>query len=103
MTCEEGKVYVGQIGVLFEAETQKPNCPPVDWSDATLTEIIFLLPGNIVKKFNATVFETKLEFITTQATDLPVAGKYKWQAHIVGPGYDVLGETVETRIWAPFK
>lgn len=102
MSCE-GKVYVGQIGVLLEVETQGVGCPVVDWADATLTEIIVRKPDGTVVEFPASVVGSKLLYLTTTALDLDLVGTYRLQAHVVGPAYDALGETVTFKISEVFK
>lgn len=104
MSCE-GKIYVGQIGVLLEVDTQgtDPDCPPVDWIDATTLEIIMQLPDKTAITLPATLSGTKLQHLTDEATDLPQAGTYKIQAHVVGPTYDALGETAKFKVYEPWK
>ena len=98
MSCE-GRVYVGQIGVMIEVETQREGCPVVDWSDATTLEILCRLPDRTQKTFTATLVGTTLRYITDSANDLPQRGAYAVQAHVVGPGYDALGETDSFRVY----
>lgn len=102
MSCE-GKIYVGQVGVLFEAETQGADCPIVDWADATTLEIVVLQPDGQIVTWPAGLSGTILTFLTTTANDIPLAGKYKIQGHVAGPGYDALGETAEIKVWDKFK
>jgi hypothetical protein len=104
MTCE-GKIYVGQIGVMFEVATWEEGCPEVDWSNATTTELILLLPNK-----DSVVFEAEIEsdghtlvYVTNSEEDLPIKGTYKLQAHVVGPGYDALGETTVFTVHDFFK
>lgn len=101
-TCE-GKVYVGQIGVLLEVETQGEDCPAVDWDNANLMEIICLLPDKTEKIFPAVLSGTKLQYITLTAEDLPLPKTYSIQAHIVGSGYNVLGETDKFTVYDKWK
>lgn len=100
MSCE-GKIYVGQIGVLLEVDTQgtDPNCPPVDWIDATLLEIIMQHPDKTEVAFPAVLDGTVLKYLTDGAEDLPQAGTYKIQAHVVGPTYNALGETARFKVY----
>jgi hypothetical protein len=104
MSCE-GKIYVGQVGVLFEVSTWIEGCPEVDWSTATLTELIVRMPNKEVVKFNATVDldNHTLVYITTSDEDLPMKGNYLLQAHVVGTGYDALGETTAFTVYDLFK
>lgn len=102
MSCD-GKIYVGQIGVLIEVETQQPDCPAVDWSDATTLEIRCKLPDGLIVNFPAALNGTKLQYVTLTATDLPLKGKYLVQAHVVGPLYDALGETTNFTIYEAWK
>jgi hypothetical protein len=102
VSCE-GKIYIGQIGVLLEVETQGTDCPPVDWSDATAMEIKVRLPDRAETQFQATLSGTKLQYITTSADDLPQRGRYLLQAHVAGPGYDALGETDEFTVYDRWK
>lgn len=104
MTCE-GKIYVGQIGVRFEIETWIEGCPVVDWSTATVTEIIVLRPDKVVVEFPATldVDGHTLVYVTDSVDDLPLKGVYRLQAHVVGPGYDALGETANFTVYEAFK
>lgn len=101
----ESKIYVGQIGVQFEIATWVEGCPPVDWNNATLTEIIVRRPDREVFNFPATVAADghTLIYITESADDLPVRGNYLLQAHVVGPTYDALGETVMFTVFDVFK
>lgn len=100
---EEGKIYVGQIGVLLSVETQREDAAPVDLTTATLTEIVCLLPDKSVSTFPATVNGTKLEYTTLLNTDLPLPKTYSIQSHIVGPGYDALGETDKFTVYDNWK
>jgi hypothetical protein len=104
MSCE-GKIYIGQIGVLLEVDTQgtAPDCPPVDWADATDMTIKVRLPDRTETEFPATLSGTKLQYITTSADDLPIKGRYLLQAHVAGPGYDALGETDEFTVYDRWK
>jgi len=103
MTCN-GKIYVGQVGVMFEVSTWVQGCPPVDWSAATSTTLIVMLPDKRIKTFNATVSSDNqtLTYITTNASDLPLSGIYKLQAHVMGAGYDAYGETVNFTVYERF-
>jgi len=102
MTCE-GKIYVGQIGVMLEVETQKEGCEPVDWFDATVLKIKVRRPDRTESEFPASLNDTKLQYITTLASDLPMKGRYLIQAHVAGPGYDALGETDEFTVYDRWK
>jgi hypothetical protein len=103
MSCR-GKVYAGQIGVLIEVDTQAAGCDPVDWSDATLLELVVQHPdGETEAAFSATLDGSLLRFVTTLETDLPIAGTYLLQSHIVGPTYDALGETARFIVYEKWK
>lgn len=101
----EGKIYVGQIGALLEVNTQglEADSPEVDWSSSTSTTIKCRLPDKSEVDFPATLDGALLKFITTTADELPLAGTYSIQAHVVGPGYDALGETAKFRVYDKWK
>lgn len=104
MSCE-GKIYVGQLGVSIEADTQgtDPDCPVVNWSDATTLEIILRLPDKTEVKLPATLDGSLLKYLTDDVADLPQSGKYLVQAHVVGPGYDALGETASFKVYDKWR
>jgi hypothetical protein len=104
MSCE-GKIYVGQVGVMFEVSTWVDGCPTVDWSSATTTELVVLLPNKTTVVFDADVNSDghTLVYVTDSEEDLPVKGTYKMQAHVAGDGYDALGETATFIVYDQFK
>lgn len=92
MTCE-GKIYVGQIGVLFRVDTQGVGCPDVDWSSATVSQIICKRPDGEITEWDATINGSYFEYTTISENDLPLSGTYKIQTRVVGPSYEAYGET----------
>lgn len=101
--AEDSGLRVGQIGALLSVEMQSAEVPLMDLSDATLTEIICLLPDKTEVAFPATLNGTKLEYVTTSADDLPLPKTYKIHAHVAGPGYDMLGEMDSFTVLAKWK
>jgi len=104
MSCE-GKIYVGQVGVMFEVSTWVEGCPEVDWSSAATTEFVVMLPDKTTVTFDADVNSdgSTLTYVTTSENDLPMRGTYKLQAHVVGSGYDALGETATFTVYESFR
>lgn len=97
------KIYVGQVGVRILLETQIPGEPNVDWSSADTVEVKCKRPDDTkVNWVMSLVTPTLLEYITGTVDDLPIPGTYKLQAHVVGPGYNALGATVDFQVHAPF-
>lgn len=91
-----GKIYEGQIGVRIELETSS------DLSGATLTEIKYKKSGGGKGSWAALVDGTKIYYVTTSADDLDKRGVLQVQAHVSGPGFDLLGETAEVQIHPPW-
>lgn len=85
-----GDFSAKQIGALIRLETEDDT---IFLDAATVTQILCKVPRTgEVKTWTATVDGTKLVYITTSATDLPVEGTYELQAHIEGVGWSLSGE-----------
>lgn len=91
-----GKLYEGQVGVKIELETSS------DLTAATLIEIKYKKPGAEKGVWPATVDGTKIYYTTATAGDLDKRGVLQVQAHVSGPGFDLLGETAEVQIHPPW-
>lgn len=104
MGCE-GKIYVEQIGVLLKVDTQgtAPDCPVVDWEDASYLGLVIRQPDKTEVAVPATLVGSVLQYTTTTKNDLPLPGNYQIQAHVIGPTYDALGETARFRVYDRWK
>ncbi len=91
-----GKIYEDQIGVRLELETSS------DLSGVTTAEIKYKKPDGTKGVWSATVDGSKLYYIT-EAGDLDKRGVLQVQAHVVGTGFDLLGETAEVQIHPPWS
>lgn len=81
------KVYVGDIGTKITVDVKE------DVSSATTLELIFRKPDLSEITRTATLeSDTKISY-TTISGDLDQFGRWRIQAHIVAPTFDVLGET----------
>lgn len=96
---EQGKIYIGQIGADIKLDTEDD---PTLLAAATVRHIKYRRPDGVQGFWTATLSGTLLRFITTAATDLPVAGVWKLQAYAEGPGWSIPGETADMMIHSRF-
>lgn len=87
-----GKIYVGQIGVVFTFDTDA-TAQGIDLSAASTVEINYRKPDDITGSWTGTVNVDEVSYTTTTADDLDQAGPWYFQVHVVGTGYDALGES----------
>ncbi|MFU8773575.1 MAG: hypothetical protein ACNA8H_14305 [Anaerolineales bacterium] len=99
----EGKIYVGQIGVLLEVETQDPSEDPIDWAQADVTEIHMLRPDASEVIFDAVVAGSVLQYTTINKEELHLSGTYLIQAFVSGENYAAFGETARFKVFDRYK
>lgn len=84
-----GKIFVGDLGTVFELEIRDQDNLVVDISQATVKKMKFVKPdGTALSK--DTVFSTdgtdgKIRWTTTQATDLDQAGDWDREGYVEMP------------------
>lgn len=87
-----GKIYVGQVGVSVELDTQDDVAI---LAIATVLKIKFRRPDGVSGVWDAVRDGSVLKYQTTAPSDLPVAGVWKLQAYGEGNGWKIRGETVD--------
>jgi hypothetical protein len=92
-----GKIYVGQIGVLIELDTQD------NLTGATKAEIRYYKPDKSTGAWTGTIVGTKITRLISLNTDLDIAGNWLLQAYAEGSGWALLGETVNMTVYNLWK
>jgi len=91
-----GKLYVDEVGILIELETG------ADLTDVTSQEILYKKPDGTSSSWSASIVDSTLQY-TTVADDLDQDGDWILQAHIVGTGFDLVGETVVMQVYKRWR
>lgn len=96
MSCQAPKIYKDDVGTIIELDTG------VDITAGSVFEIKVKLPDATLDTWTATLLgQTKIRYVTVGG-DLPQAGIYKLQAHVVVSGWNGLGETVDLEVLDAF-
>ena len=86
------EIHVGDIGTRFRLTILDDDTgSPVDISTATIKRIYMTSPTRELKTFTATFVtdgsDGDIEYYTTSASDLDVAGQWKIQAEVIAPAF----------------
>lgn len=92
-----GKIYIGQVGVLIELDTQDSLV------GATKTEIRYRKPDKSTGAWEGTVDGTKIVYLIDDDEVLNLSGSWLLQAYAEGPGWALLGETVTLTVYNVWK
>ena len=92
-----GKIYIGQVGVLIELDTQDSLL------GATKTEIRYRKPDKSTGAWEGTIDGTKITHLIDDDTVLDSAGSWLLQAYAEGSGWALLGETVTLPVYNVWK
>jgi hypothetical protein len=92
-----GKIYIGQVGVLIELDTQD------SLTGATKAEIRYRKPDKSVGAWVGIIDGTKITYLIDNEEVLNLSGSWLLQAYAEGPGWALLGETVTLPIYNVWK
>lgn len=92
------EVHVGDFGTAFELEIQEDGST-IDISSYTTLQMIFLKPDGVTKLTETAVFTTDgvdglMQYVTTAASEIDVAGNWKRQGRLAKVGEDFKTEVV---------
>jgi hypothetical protein len=92
-----GKIYIGQVGVLIELDTQDSLL------GATKTEIRYRKPDKSTGAWVGIIDGAKITYLINNEEVLNLSGSWLLQAYAEGPGWALLGETVTLPIYNVWK
>ncbi len=97
------KHFVGEVGTIFRLVLVDELGTVINISDATTKQIKFTAPDD-TEATQTAVFtddgsDGEIEYVT-EAGDLDQAGRWKYQAKVIGPSYTYYGEVLAFRVFA---
>ena len=83
-------VISSDIGTVIDVLVLDEAAAPYDFSDATITELIFKDPNGNLTTRSATPVSGKLRYVTVGG-EFNTIGEWAVRSHLIGPGYDHYG------------